>query len=106
MINVQKLSEKPDYVKSDGDILYVAGKFAFLARKNDLTEDKIIFMPGFLGKKGFQSMDYIQSQGYGFGSPTHVINNEEFLDETVKKFKRIAMNNFRKHGNFRFHGLR
>ena len=107
-INVKKLSINPDYVLDNGHkVIWQAGKFAIMAVKNDLTMDRILISVGRLTKKGFISLDYIQSQGLGFGSPDLNVKSEDGINYHVSRLSSIARNTFTKPVSpIRFSGLR
>ena len=107
-INVKKLSINPDYVLDNGHkVIWQAGKFAIMAVKNSLTMDRILISVGRLTKKGFVSLDYIQSQGLGFGSPDLNVKSEDGINYHVSRLSSIARNTFIKPVSpIRFSGLR
>ena len=107
-INLKKLSTKPDYVLECGHkVIWQAGKFAIMAVKSDFTFDRILISVGRLTKKGFISLDYIQSQGLGFGSPELNVKSEDGVSFHVMRLSEIAKHTFVKPVSpIRFSGLR
>lgn len=107
-IDTKKLSINPDYVLDSGHkLIWQAGKFAIMAIKNDCTMDRILISIGRLTKKGFVSLDYIQSQGLGFGSPEINCKSEDGVSFHVARLSEIAKNTFtRPVSPIRFSGLR
>jgi hypothetical protein len=107
-INAKKLSINPDYVLDNGHkLIWQAGKFAIMAIKSDLTMDRILISVGRLTKKGFVSLDYIQAQGLGFGSPELNVKSEDGVSFHVARLSEIAKHTFIKPVSpIRFSGLR
>ena len=107
-INLKKLSTKPDCVLDNGHkVIWNAGKFAIMAVKNSLTMDRILISVGRITKKGFVSLDYIQSQGLGFGSPELNVKSEDGINYHIMRISSVAKNTFVKPVSpIRFSGLR
>jgi hypothetical protein len=56
-------------------------------------------------KHNFYYLNYAQSQGLGFGSPSMIID-DFMLDIYIEKYKNLMQKTFKKPGSYKFSGIR